>query len=56
MFNNKKGRMVRHPYVALAIIGLATAGAVTIGNKVKGFFVDKMPGVKSMMNDMRHTL
>ena len=38
MFNNKKGQIMRHPYATLMIIGLATAGAISVTNKVKSMF------------------
>lgn len=49
MFNNKKGCIMRHPYATLMIIGLAAVGAVSIGEKVKGFFYSKTRCLSSMM-------
>ena len=53
MFNSKKGLMMRHPYAILTIVGLATAGALAIGGKLKCFVNDKMTDMKSMMNNMK---
>ena len=53
MFNNKKGRMVRHPYLTMAVLGLATAGAISISKKLKGFFRDKNCHMGSMVKGMR---
>ena len=54
MFGNKKGHIMRHPYATLAIIGLAAAGAMSIGEKVKDFVSDKAKCVGNMMNGMKH--
>lgn len=60
MFNNKKGSIMRHPYVTLAVLGLATVGAVGIGQKVKSFVDNKtrcISGmVSSMKKDTQHTI
>ena len=53
MFMGKKGKIMRHPYAMLAIIGLATAGALTIGGKVKGLIDDKMADMKGLMHNMK---
>lgn len=49
MFSSKKSGIMRHPYATLAIIGLATAGVITIGAKVKGMVSDKMLPIGLMM-------
>ena len=41
MFNNKKGCIMRHPYATLIVLGLATVGAMSIGEKVKCFIYSK---------------
>ena len=53
MFGGKKGRMMRHPYAMLALVGLATAGALVIGGKVKGFVSEKVECAKYMMKNMK---
>ena len=51
---------MRHPYVTLAVLGLATVGAVGIGQKVKSFVDNKtrcISGmVSSMKKDTQHTI
>ena len=54
MFSNKKSSIMRHPYATLAIIGLAAVGAVSIGEKVKCFFTQKMTCLSSMMGNMKN--
>lgn len=56
MFQSKKGRIMRHPYVSLTLIGLATVGVMSISNKVKGFFMEKTSRVKGMMSEMKNNL
>ena len=53
MFNGKKGRMMRHPYVTLTVLGLAAVGAVSITEKVKCFFYDKTKCVGNMISSMK---
>ena len=53
MIMGKKGKIMRHPYAMLAIIGLATAGALTIGSKVKSLVCDKMADMKGLMHNMK---
>lgn len=53
MFNSKKGRIMRHPYVTLAVVGLAAVGAVSIGEKVKGFCCEKTKCVSNMLTSMK---
>lgn len=53
MLSNKKGRMLRHPYATLAIIGLATAGALSITSKVKTMFSCKKECISNMMKGMK---
>ncbi len=50
MFQNKKGHIMRHPYATLLIIGLATFGAISIGEKVKCFVTEKAQCISGMMN------
>lgn len=54
MFNCKKGSIMRHPYVTLVIIGLATAGAITIGEKIKSFCSCKTRSLSTMMSGMKN--
>ncbi len=53
MFNSKKGRMMRHPYATLAVIGLATAGAISIVNMGKRFVKEKSECVKDAVRKMK---
>lgn len=53
MFNSKKGRIMRHPYLALTVLGLAAVGAVSIGEKVKGFCCEKTRCVSNMLTNMK---
>ncbi len=53
MFNNKKGHIMRHPYATLVIIGLAAAGAVSIGERIKSFCSCKTKSLSTMMSGMR---
>jgi len=53
MFNGKKGRIMRHPYATLAIVGLAAMGAVSIGEKVRGFVSNKSKMLGHMMVGMK---
>lgn len=53
MFNAKKGRIMRHPYATLLLVGLATVGAISIGEKVKGFCSDKTRCVGDMIAGIR---
>ena len=54
MFQNKKGRMMRHPYVSLAVIGLAAVGVMSITDRVKGFIAEKADRMKGMMTEMKN--
>ena len=45
--------MMRHPYATLAIIGLATAGAIGITNKIKSVFTCKKDNISCMMKGMK---
>lgn len=56
MFNNKKGHIMRHPYATLAIIGLAAAGAISIGEKIKCFCSGKSKTISNMMSSMKHDM
>ena len=49
MFNNKKGRIMRHPYASLMVISLATVGALTITKRTKEFFQSKTDSVSRMI-------
>ncbi len=53
MFQSKKGHIMRHPYATLVIIGLATAGAMSIGEKVKSFCSGKTKCLSGMMHSMK---
>ena len=53
MFNNKKGQIMRHPYATLAIIGLATAGAIGLTNKVKNIFSCKKNSVSCKIKGIK---
>ena len=53
MFGNKKGSIMRHPYATLAIIGLATAGVISIGERIKCFCSGKTRALTGMMSNMR---
>ncbi|MBO7196229.1 MAG: hypothetical protein J6V80_02740 [Clostridia bacterium] len=53
MFNGKKGRIMRHPYATLTLIGLAAVGAVSIGDKVKSFVMGKACCIGNMMHSLR---
>lgn len=53
MMKAKKGRMMRHPYATLAVFGLAATGAISITQKVKGFFKDKTTCVSNMVKGMK---
>ena len=52
MFNGKKGRMMRHPYATLAVLGLAAVGAWSISEKVKCFLGGKANCVGNMISSM----
>ena len=54
MFSHKKGSIMRHPYVTIAIIGLAAVGAVGIGQKVKGFVDSKAKCLGGMISGMKN--
>ena len=43
MIFGKKGQKKRHPYLGIAVLGLAAAGAVSIYNKGMTFIKEKMP-------------
>lgn len=53
MFNSKKGRIVRHPYLTLAIFGLAAVGVISISDKVRGFCQGKARCVENMLSVMK---
>lgn len=44
---------MRHPYLALTVLGLAAVGAVSIGEKVKGFCCEKTRCVSNMLTNMK---
>ena len=45
--------MMRHPYMTLAVLGLAAVGVVSITEKVKCFFYDKTKCVGNMLTSMK---
>lgn len=53
MFQSKKGNIMRHPYATLLIIGLATAGAMSIGNKIKNICQGKSNCLSGMMHGVK---
>lgn len=53
MFNCKKGRIMRHPYATLAVIGLAAAGAISLVNMGKHFVREKSECVKDAIRKMK---
>ncbi len=53
MFNNKKSGFMRHPYAMLTVIGLATAGALAVGSKVKSLVGDKAKQMTGVMKNMK---
>ena len=53
MFNNKKPNIFRHPYATLMIVGLAAAGAISIGEKIKSFCSSKTKCLEGMMHSMK---
>ena len=54
MFNSKKGSIMRHPYATLLVIGLATAGALSIGEKIKSFCSCKTRSLTTMMGGIKN--
>ena len=54
MLSNKNGRKMRHPYVKLAILGLAVTGAVNIIKKSKQFIKEKKECITGMMKGMKY--
>ena len=52
MVFNKSNRKKRHPYAWLAVFGLAAAGGMTLYNKGKRFFKEKMNGMKKVVKEM----
>ena len=52
MFNRKKGRIMRHPYATLAVLGLAAVGVISISEKMKCFFEEKAGCVRNMISSM----
>lgn len=53
MFSNKKGKIMRHPYATIVVLGLATVGAISITTKVKQFFKEKNCCVGNMFHGMK---
>ena len=45
--------MMRHPYLALTVLGLAAVGAISIGEKVKCFCSEKTKCVSNMLTSMK---
>jgi hypothetical protein len=44
---------VRHPYLTLAIFGLAAVGVISISDKVRGFCQGKARCVENMLSVMK---
>ena len=53
MFKGKKSHIMRHPYLSLAVFGLATAGVMSITKKTKKFLKEKMKCVSDAVKDMK---
>ena len=53
MFNGKKGRIMRHPYLTLTVLGLATVGVISISDRVKCFWHSKTRCVENMLSTMK---
>lgn len=53
MFNGKKGRIMRHPYATLTLVGLAAVGVISIGDRIKSFIGGKACCIGNMMRSMR---
>ena len=53
MFNSKKSGIVRHPYTALTLIGLAAVGAVSIGEKVRSICTGSTKCIGNMFAGMK---
>ena len=55
MFNRKKGRIMRHPYATLAVLGLGAVGVISISEKMKCFFEEKAGCVRNMISSISKT-
>lgn len=44
---------MRHPYATLLVIGLATAGVISIGEKVKCFCFRRRSDISTMMQGIK---
>ena len=53
MFKGNKSHIMRHPYLSLAVFGLAVTGAVTITNSIRGFIGDKSRCLTNMVKSMK---
>ena len=53
MFQSKKGNIMRHPYATLLIIGLATAGVISIGEKIKCVCTRKNTALSNVMHGFK---
>lgn len=53
MMFGKKGQKKRHPYLGIALFGLAATGVVSIYNKGKRFVKEKAQGIMSMKKGMQ---
>ena len=53
MFNGKKGRIMRHPYATLTLVGLAAVGVVSIGDRVRSFVTGKACCIGNMMRSLK---
>ena len=53
MFNRKNGGIMRHPYLTLTVLGLATVGVISISDKIKCIFNSKPKCVENMFSMMK---
>ena len=53
MFNGKKGGIMRHPYLTLTVLGLATVGVISISDRIRCIFNSKPKCVENMLSMMK---